>query len=114
MAVEKPCSMPGRPLFCFDAQTSLENTAFALWGSILGSFQSRAALSGQSPLPIEHSLMSGCGQGHEVLKDMWNMLWLNLPGLIKICVTNNSRKYKSRVKLSSTHVECNSETLSDQ
>ena len=76
VAVEKPCSMPGRPLFCFDAQTSLENTAFALWGSILGSFQSRAPLSGQSPLLIECSLMSGCDEGHEVVKDMCKKLWL--------------------------------------
>ena len=28
LAVEKPWSMPGRPLFCFVAQTGLENTPF--------------------------------------------------------------------------------------
>ena len=30
LAVEKPWSMPGRPLFCFLVQTGLENTAFTL------------------------------------------------------------------------------------
>ena len=30
LAVEKPWSMPGGPLFCFLAQMSLENTPFAL------------------------------------------------------------------------------------
>ena len=30
LAVEKPCSMPGGPIFCFLAQTGLENTSFVL------------------------------------------------------------------------------------
>ena len=30
LAVEKPWSMPGGPLFCFLAQTGLENTPFTL------------------------------------------------------------------------------------
>ena len=34
-------------------------------GFISGSFQSGGALSGWRSLTIEHSLMSGCGEGHE-------------------------------------------------
>ena len=30
LAVEKPCSMPGGPLFCFLAQTGLKNTPLTL------------------------------------------------------------------------------------
>ena len=87
LAVEKPWSlMSGGPLFCFLAQTGLENTPFALpcrgsISDISGSFQSRGALSGRRALTIECSLMSGCGQGHELVKEMWKKLWLKSPGL---------------------------------
>ena len=37
---------------------------------ILGSLQSGGALSGRRVLNIECSLMSGCGQGHKLVKDM--------------------------------------------
>ena len=37
---------------------------------ILGSFQSGEVLSGRRALTIECSLMSGCGQGHELAEDM--------------------------------------------
>ena len=48
---------------------------------ILGSFQSRGALSGQKALTIKCSLMKGCGLGHELVKDMLKELWLKFPGL---------------------------------
>ena len=72
LAIEKPWSMPGGPLFCFLAPRR---------GSIcdiLGSFQSGGALSGRRALTIERSLMCGCGQGHELVKDMWKE---QFPGL---------------------------------
>ena len=36
---------------------------------LLDSFQSGGAFSGQRVLTIEHSVMSGCGQGHEPAKN---------------------------------------------
>ena len=83
--LEKPWSMPGGPLFCFLVQMGLENTPFALCrgsiSDILGIFQSRGAFSSWRALTIECSLMSGCGQSHELVKDMWKKLWLKFPGL---------------------------------
>ena len=38
---------------------------------ILGSFQARGVLCGRRALTIEYSLMSGCGQGYKLVKDMW-------------------------------------------
>ena len=84
--VEKPWSMPGGPLFCFLAQMGLEALLLLCRGSIseiFGSFQSGGALSGRRALTIERSLMSGCGQGHELIKDMWKKLWLKFPGLTR-------------------------------
>ena len=69
-----PLSCTNRPKKC----------SFHLVGApfdILGSFQSEGALSGQRALTIERLLMSGCGQGRELVKDMWKKLWLKFPGL---------------------------------
>ena len=76
LAVEKPWSILGRPLFCFLAQVGLENTPFSRGSisDILGSFQFGGALSGWRALSIERSLMNGYGQGHEPVKDMWKKL----------------------------------------
>ena len=108
LAVEKPSSMPGGSMFCFLAQTGLENTPSPCRGSIsyiLGSFQSGGTLSGWRALTIECLIMSGCGQGHELVKDMWKELWLKFPGLVEIQVkkgvtslSKTSRKYNSVVK----------------
>ena len=38
LAVEKPWSMPGGPLFCFLAQMGVENASFTSISGILGSF----------------------------------------------------------------------------
>ena len=58
------------------------------WGEVGGNalspcrhfrqFHSRGVLSDQRALTIECSLMSRC---HELVKDMWNKLWLKFPGL---------------------------------
>ena len=32
-------------------------------------------------MTIEHLLMSGCGQGHELVKNMLKKLWLKFPEL---------------------------------
>ena len=48
LAVEKPWSMPGGPLFCFLAQTSLENTPSHCRDSISDIFQ-RSTLCSESP-----------------------------------------------------------------
>ena len=56
--------------------------SFCLVGApFLTFYQSGGALSGQRALTIERLLMSGCGQGHELVKDMWKELWLKFPGL---------------------------------
>ena len=47
----------------------------------LGSFQSGGTLCGQRALAIERLLISGCGQGYELVKDMSKKLWLKFPGL---------------------------------
>ena len=72
---------------------------------ILGSFQSGGVLSGWRALTIERLLMSGCGQGHELVKDMWKKLWLKFPGLMRSrngntaeSLNKTSRKYNSVVK----------------
>ena len=74
---------------------------------ILGSFQFGGALFGRRALTIERSLMSGCGQSHELVKDMWKKLWFKFPRLTrstngntgeKRCDSNKtSRKYNSVV-----------------
>ena len=64
----------------------------APFSDILGSFQSGRALSGRRSLTIEHSLMIGCGQGYELVKDMWKKLWLTFPGLIHSRSGNTSDK----------------------
>ena len=50
---------------------------------ILGSFQSRGTLSGRRALTIECLLMSGCGHGHGLVKDMWKKLWFKFAGLTR-------------------------------
>ena len=74
LAVEKPRSMPGGPFFCILAQTGLKKILLSncrgSMSDILGSFQSGEVLSGRRALTIECSLMSGCGQGHELAEDM--------------------------------------------
>ena len=59
---------------------------------ILGSFQSGGALSGQRAITIERSLMSGCSQGHELVKNMWKKLWLKVPGLTRSRSRNTGDK----------------------
>ena len=59
---------------------------------ILGNFQSGGALSGQRALGIKCSLMSGCGQGHKFVKDMWKKLWLKFPGLTHSRSRNTGEK----------------------
>ena len=41
-----------------------------VWKTLVGSFQSRGVISGRRALPIEQSLICGCGQGHELAKDI--------------------------------------------
>ena len=66
MGVTPPCLSPCKGSF----------------SDILGSFQSGGPLSGRRALTIERSLMSGCGQGHELVKDTWwKKLWLKFSGL---------------------------------
>ena len=48
---------------------------------IHSSLQSRGVLSGLRALTVEHSLMSGCGEGHELVKDRRKKLWLKFLGL---------------------------------
>ena len=95
LAAEKPWSMPGGPLFCFLAQTGLETLLSPCRGSIsdiLGSFQSGGALSGRKALTIERLLMSGCGQGPELVKVTWKKLWFKFPGLTHSRSGNTSEK----------------------
>ena len=40
------------------------------WPVLLSSFQSGGAFLGQKALTIECSVMSGCGQGHELAKNL--------------------------------------------
>ena len=83
LAVEKPWSMPGGPLFCFLAQTGLENPCKGSISDVLGGFQlqSRGALSGRMAFTIACSLMSGFDQIHQLVKDMLKKLWLTFAGL---------------------------------
>ena len=57
---------------------------------------------------VQRSLMSGCGQGHELVKDMWKKLWLKFAGLTHsrsgdtgekgaTSLNKTSRKYNSVV-----------------
>ena len=55
-----------RPFF-FLAQTGAGNTLGGFISGTVGSFQSGGAFSGQGALTIECSLMSGCGQGCELV-----------------------------------------------
>ena len=59
---------------------------------ILGSFPSGGVLSGQRALTIERLLMSGCGQGHELVRDIWKKLWLKFPGLTHSRSRNTGEK----------------------
>ena len=60
--VEKPWLALAGPLLTLLAQNSpCRGTIFGLVGSI----QSRGALTGQRALTIESSLISGCGWGYE-------------------------------------------------
>ena len=84
LAVEKSWSMPGGPLFCYFAQTGLETLLLPCRGfvsDILGSFQTGGALFDRWAPTIECLLMSGCGQGNELVKQLWNKLWFRFPGL---------------------------------
>ena len=74
---------------------------------ILGSFQSRGALSGRRDLTIECLLMSGCGQGHELVKNMWKKLWLQFQGLTHSRSGNTCEK-KGVTGLNKTSRKCNS------
>ena len=76
LAVEKP----RQAILSLPAQMGVENAPFSV-SNILGSFQYGGALSGRRALTIECSLMSGCGQNHKRVKDMWKKLWLMFPGL---------------------------------
>ena len=49
-------------------------------------------LSVQRALTIECSLMSGCGQVHELVKDMLKKLWLKFPGLTHSRSSNTGQK----------------------
>ena len=92
LAVEKCWSMPGGPFLCFLAQTGLKGLLCPCRGSIsdiLGSFQSGGALSGQRALTIERSLMSGCGQGHELVKDVEK-------AVVQVSRANSQQKRKYR------------------
>ena len=57
LGVEKPWLTPGGSFLSFHAQT----------GGTVGSFQSGGAFTGWRALTIERSLMSGCGQGHQLV-----------------------------------------------
>ena len=72
------------------AQKTLLSPCRGSISDILGSFQSRGALSGLRALTIEHLLMSGCGQGHELVKDMWK--WFKFPGLTRSRNGNTGEK----------------------
>ena len=76
LAVETPWSMPGWPFFRFLAQMALKTLLSPVRGSIL-TFQ--AAEKCSLALINECSLMSRCGQHHELVK---GMLWFKFPGLI--------------------------------
>ena len=78
LTVETPWSMPGGPFFHFLVQTDLKNTSFTLYGLCFWPFRQLSVW--RSP-PSEHSLMSGCGQGHELLKDLWKKLWIKFLAL---------------------------------
>ena len=54
----------------------------------------RSALSVWRALTIECLLMSGCGQGHELVKDMWKELWLKFPGLTHSRSGNTGEKMR--------------------
>ena len=62
--------------FFFLAQTGAEDTFGGFISGTVGSSQSGGAFFGRRALTIECSLMSGCGQGHELVKNMWKKLWL--------------------------------------
>ena len=64
----------GWPIRLVSCANGCTKHSFHLSG--LGSFQSGGAFSGQRVLIIEHSVMSGCGQGHKPAKDLWRKLWI--------------------------------------
>ena len=119
VTVHAGCRQKGGPLFCFLAQMSLEVLILPCRGSIsniVGSFQSRGVLFGQSALSIECSLMSGCGQGHELVKDMLKKLWLKFAGLTTsrsenkvgkrvTSLNKTSRKYKGLNSIVFAHIQ---------
>ena len=84
LAIEKAWSALDGPFFCFLVQMSLEMVLSPCRDSIsgpLGNFQSGGVFSGQRALTIEHSVMSGCGQGHEPANNFLRKLWIKFLGL---------------------------------
>ena len=57
-------------------------------------------------LTIECSVMSGCGQGHELVKDMWKKLWLKFTELTHSRSGNTGEK--SATSLNKTSRKYNS------
>ena len=86
--------MPGGPLFCYLAQMASKTLLSPCGGSIsdiVGSFQSGGAHSGRRALTIECSLMSGCGQGYELVKDIKE-------AVAQVSKANSQQKWKYRRK----------------
>ena len=59
-------------------------------------------VSGRRALTIEWSLMTGCGQSHELVKDMWKKLWLKFPGLTHSKSGNTGEKGMTSLNKTST------------
>ena len=77
LAIQKAWSALDGPFFCFLVQTSVENSPSPCRDSIsgfLGSFHSGGVFSGRRALTIECLVMSGCGLGHELEKNLWRKL----------------------------------------
>ena len=71
LAIERAWSMLDGPFFCFLVQTSVVHLSPCRdsISGFLGSFQSGGAFSGRRALTIVCSVISGCGQGHEPVKN---------------------------------------------
>ena len=82
LSVERPWSALARPF--------LFSTNKLCWSSIsgtVGSFQSGEAVAGRRALTIVCSLMSGCGQGHELRESMKEPL-------AQVSSTSSQQKWK--------------------
>ena len=55
----------------------------AWWAIVLLSC-TNGLISAQRDYTTECSLFSGCGQGHELVKDMWEKLWLKLTHIAEV------------------------------